>query len=85
MSSAPSNVDLERRLTALEQEVARMKAQTSDPLPWWERIAGAFANDPYYDEAMRLGRNYRRSLKPRGGRRKPTGSNQQAKTKGSRR
>ena len=59
-----SNAQLEKRLTALEQEVARLKAgigeKSRDKLPWWERIRGAFANDPAFDEAMRLGRQYRR-------------------------
>ena len=27
--------------------------------PWWKRIAGVFADDPAFDEAMRLGREYR--------------------------
>ncbi len=30
---------------------------------WWEEIAGTFADDPAYDEAMRLGREYRLSQK----------------------
>jgi hypothetical protein len=32
-------------------------------VPWWEEI-GVFANHPVYDKAMRLGRAYRRSLRP---------------------
>lgn len=31
--------------------------------PWWERIAGTFADSPAYEEAMRLGREYRESLR----------------------
>jgi hypothetical protein len=34
--------------------------------PWWERIYGTFANSPEYEEAMRLGRAYRESLRPHG-------------------
>jgi hypothetical protein len=60
--------NLERRVTALEGEVARLKQHLSPApqaqLPWWERIYGAFENDPAYDEAMRLGREYRESLRP---------------------
>jgi hypothetical protein len=56
MASAP----LEDRVTALEKEVARLKAKVeaepTDSRPWWDKIAGTFANDPIYEEAMRLGR-----------------------------
>jgi hypothetical protein len=60
---------LAKRLVSLEAEVARLKgqmaAQTADPRPWWERISGRFAGDPIYDQAMRLGRKYRESLRPK--------------------
>jgi hypothetical protein len=58
--------EIEARLIALETEVARLKAQqqTSTETPWWEEILGSFANDPVYDEAMQLGRQYRESLRP---------------------
>jgi sterol desaturase/sphingolipid hydroxylase (fatty acid hydroxylase superfamily) len=60
---------LEQRLTALEAEVAKLKQQNGanhdDNRPWWDKIAGTFANDPYYDEAMRLGRKYRESTRPK--------------------
>lgn len=29
--------------------------------PWWEEIRGTFRDDPVYDEAMRLGREWRES------------------------
>ncbi|ACK65659.1 conserved hypothetical protein [Rippkaea orientalis PCC 8801] len=32
--------------------------------PWWEQIVGTFADDSVYDEAMKLGREYRESLRP---------------------
>jgi uncharacterized small protein (DUF1192 family) len=65
-SNSMSNTELEARLIALETEVARLKAQrkTSAEAPWWEEILGSFANDPAYDEAMQLGRQYRGSLRP---------------------
>lgn len=54
---------VEERLAALEVEVARIKAQVDEefpaPRPWWEQIRGTFRNDPVYDEAMRLGRDWR--------------------------
>jgi hypothetical protein len=65
---------LEARVTALEEEVARLKAKLEDtaksPIPWWKKIAGTFANDPIYEEAMRLGRKYRESLRPKPRKRK---------------
>lgn len=64
MSIVPENI--EERLANLEAEVALLKSklQSDSPkTPWWETITGTFANDPVYDEAMRLGREYRESLR----------------------
>jgi hypothetical protein len=56
---------LETRITVLEDEVARLKREIEKGKglvpPWWERIAGTFAQDPIYKEAMKLGRQQRRS------------------------
>jgi hypothetical protein len=59
---------LEERVDAVEQELAqleqRLKAETPPaPLHWWEKIAGTFARSEHYDEAMRLAREYRESLR----------------------
>jgi hypothetical protein len=57
---------LEERVAHLEAEVARLKNKVendSSSKPWWEQIAGAFFNNSAYDEAMRLGREYRESLR----------------------
>ena len=58
---------LEERVAALEEEVALLKAQSSNApgteKPWWEQIFGTFANDRMFDEAMELGRQYRLSLR----------------------
>ncbi len=61
-----SNTEIEVRLIALETEVARLKSQqqTSAKIPLWEEILGSFANDPAYDKAMQIGRQYRESLCP---------------------
>ena len=55
---------LEKRLTLLEAEVDRIKRKI-EPNPaalrWWEKMAGTFAENLAYDEAMKLGRQYRES------------------------
>lgn len=71
---------LEARVTALEAQVARLLSKlepTAEPAPgdgvsqpWWRRIAGTFEGDPYFAEAMRLGREYRESLRPKRRKRK---------------
>lgn len=56
---------IEERLAALEREVAELKRQLplTEPIvqPWWEITAGTFADDPAFEEAMELGRQYRKS------------------------
>jgi hypothetical protein len=63
---------LERRMNDLEKQVATLRKQVeelSGAEPWWERIAGTFHDDPIYEQAMRLGREYRRGDKQNGKRR----------------
>lgn len=59
---------LEKRVAALEKAVEELKAQvgkTQEPSgPWWITDAGRYANDPLFDEMVRLGREYRESLDP---------------------
>jgi hypothetical protein len=59
--------DHERRIVDLEAQVAILREQL-DRLtvgtPWWDSIAGSFAGDPIYVEAMKLGREYRNSQVP---------------------
>jgi hypothetical protein len=62
-------VSLEERVAALESEVARLRERLAEEkppavVPWWEQIYGTFADSPEYEEAMRLGRDYRESLRP---------------------
>ena len=60
-----SPAEMATRLKALEDEVARLKARLNgneQKEPWWVTQAGLFANDPMFDEAMRLGKEYRKSL-----------------------
>ena len=61
--------DLEKRVAELEAEVARLRLiveKSPEPVvSWVEKIAGKYANDPVFDEAMRLGKEYRESLRPK--------------------
>lgn len=61
-----TNNEIEKRLAVLESEVASFKSKVErngdkNEIRWYEKIAGTFADDPIYDEAMRLGREYRES------------------------
>jgi hypothetical protein len=55
----------------IEAEVAFIKNQLkiAPPMtkPWWEKIVGTFVNNPAYDEAMQLGREYRESQRSHSG------------------
>lgn len=60
---------LEQRMAELEKEVASLRKKVNElsgSEPWWERIAGTFQDDPIYEKAMKLGRQYRRAQKPNG-------------------
>lgn len=65
---ATARPELEQRLADLEAEMSKLKSKV-DKLdsadPWWERITGTFEDDPIYDEAMKRGREYRESLRPK--------------------
>ena len=56
---------LEKRVAQLEQGVCLLKSHATEQgdRPWWERIAGRFENDRAFDEIVRLGREYRDSLR----------------------
>ncbi len=65
--------DLESRLAALEEEVRRLRmlvaghqgAVSGRTAPdFLERWAGIFADDPTFDEAVRLGREWRNADRP---------------------
>ncbi|MGN6367312.1 MAG: hypothetical protein ACTHN5_03535 [Phycisphaerae bacterium] len=56
-----TTAQFEKRLAALEAEVASLKSSSKSKPQWWNKIAGVFADDPAFDEAMRLGRKWRES------------------------
>jgi hypothetical protein len=69
-----SGESIEKRVAALEAEVSELKKLVKkDAEPWWQKIIGTFRDDPYYERAMKYGRQYRESLrpKPRKKKRKP--------------
>jgi len=63
-----ATLSLEERVAALEAAVVRLSQERLPGVEakklWWTEIWGTFKNDPYYEEAMRLGREYRESLRP---------------------
>lgn len=79
MAAPKTAIKLESRVAALEAKVEELQqklviAPTETPeanhaKPWWEHIVGAFADDPDFEEAMRLGREYRESLRPKASKR----------------
>ncbi len=61
---------VEERLTTLERRLDSLERLLEERLPQqtigkekrgWQAIVGTFADDPAYDEAMRLGRQWRES------------------------
>ena len=60
--------ELENRVAELEKTIAELEAQPAngkkEKRAWWHEDAGRFANDPVFDEIVRLGKEYRDSLHP---------------------
>ncbi len=56
---------LETRVATLELELAQMKQVLAESSrrknPWWLELAGSCENDPTFDEAVRLGQEWRKS------------------------
>ncbi|KYC35227.1 hypothetical protein WA1_08700 [Scytonema hofmannii PCC 7110] len=59
-----SSVQIEEQLSKLEAETQLKHATLNSATPtkpWWEDITGIFADEPAFEEAMALGREYRQS------------------------
>lgn len=60
---------LEERMVIVETELERLKRELAEVKPEktarWEKILGTFADSVGFDEAVRLGREYRGSLRPK--------------------
>ncbi len=60
---------LKDRVAALEKEVALLRKQRESTVStgreWVDDWYGRFANDPIFEEVVKLGRAYRRSTVPR--------------------
>lgn len=56
---------LEERVTSLEAEVQELRGRISkeNAQPWWRGIIGIYKDDSDFEEALRLGREYRVSLR----------------------
>lgn len=61
-----TNSEIEKRLEILEAEVALLKSKTDqvhkNDSPWYKKIPN-FGGNPAYEEAARLGKEYRESQK----------------------
>jgi hypothetical protein len=55
--------ELEARVAALERELSSLRAELNggNQVPWYRRVAGAFAGDAVYEEITRLGQKIRRA------------------------
>jgi hypothetical protein len=56
---------LNKRLETVEKEIARLKQYIASRDPsqsWIQRIAGSFKDVPEFDEIVRLGREFRKSV-----------------------
>ena len=61
---------LEQRVTVLERELRKMRSdlkavRKASQQAWWKRLAGRFKNDPLFDQTIKAGKAYRRSLASR--------------------
>ena len=57
-----------RRIAKLEEQISQLERQVNtvpaSSEAWWKKIVGVYRDDPEFEEAMRLGREYRESQRP---------------------
>jgi len=55
--------EIENRVSILENEISTLKEKMAklekNPENWWQKVSGVFAGDADFEEAMRLGREFR--------------------------
>lgn len=58
--------ELEKRVIDLENKFSELESQStsSSKEKSWENLIGRHANDPVFEEIVRLGQEYRKSLHP---------------------
>ena len=56
---------LEKRVASLELEFAQFKQHFASSPATWRETFGMFADDPEFDEIVRLGREYRHKQRPK--------------------
>jgi hypothetical protein len=63
-----SMAEMRKRLSALEKTVNELRLHIAEGgngrRRWWVDDAGRFKHDALFDEIVRLGREYRESLRP---------------------
>ncbi|MBI2480232.1 MAG: hypothetical protein HYV60_16850 [Planctomycetia bacterium] len=52
---------IEQRLAAVENELRKLKRKIESADSWYDRMTGAFENDPAFEELLDLGRQFRES------------------------
>ena len=56
---------LEKRVTSLERQFEEFKQGAGSSIASWRDTFGMFANDPEFDEVVRLGKEYRQKQRPK--------------------
>ncbi|MCA2667870.1 MAG: hypothetical protein IM486_05105 [Microcystis sp. M114S2] len=57
-----NSLPLEQRVTALETELLEIKQKLTQTHSWWLKIAGSFEEDQTFDEVVKLGQEWRKSV-----------------------
>jgi hypothetical protein len=58
-------LQIEERLTSLERVVGRLtKSKPAIDRQWYQTQAGRFANDPIFEQILKLGSEYRKAQRP---------------------